>query len=52
MARFDLTDLEWSVIEPVLPTDVRGAHPADVDRAGGKRLQQRAAAGSTTHSMR
>ena len=24
MARFDLTDLEWSVIEPLLPTKVRG----------------------------
>lgn len=22
MARFDLTDTEWAVIEPVLPTDV------------------------------
>ncbi|GJE79113.1 transposase [Methylorubrum thiocyanatum] len=24
MARFDLTDAEWAVIEPLLPTDVRG----------------------------
>jgi transposase len=22
MARFDLTDAEWAVIEPLLPTDV------------------------------
>ena len=25
MARFDLTDFEWSVIKPLLPTKVRGA---------------------------
>ena len=24
MARFDLTDAEWAVIEPLLPIDVRG----------------------------
>ncbi|HKT14427.1 MAG TPA: IS5/IS1182 family transposase, partial [Allosphingosinicella sp.] len=24
MARFDLTDFEWSVIQPLLPTKVRG----------------------------
>ncbi len=24
MARFDPTDFEWSVIEPLLPTKVRG----------------------------
>ncbi|MFJ7660326.1 IS5/IS1182 family transposase, partial [Methylobacterium sp. NPDC097178] len=24
MARFDLTDAEWAVIGPLLPTDVRG----------------------------
>ena len=29
MARFDLTDFEWSVIEPVLPTDVRGVERVD-----------------------
>jgi transposase len=29
MARFDLTDFEWSVIEPLLPTDVRGVERAD-----------------------
>jgi transposase len=32
MARFDLTDFEWSVIEPLLPTKVRGV--ARVDDAG------------------
>ena len=25
MARFDLTDLEWSVIQPLLPNKPRGA---------------------------
>ena len=25
--RYDLTDFEWSVIEPVLPTDRRGPKP-------------------------
>ena len=28
MGRFDLTDFEWSVIEPLLPTDVRGVERA------------------------
>jgi transposase len=31
MARFDLTDFEWSVIQPLLPTKVRGL-PRVVDR--------------------
>lgn len=29
MARFDLTDKEWAVIEPLLPTDVRGVPRVD-----------------------
>ncbi|WP_373635118.1 IS5 family transposase [Yoonia sp. SS1-5] len=29
MARFDLTDFEWSVIEPLLPTKVRGVKRRD-----------------------
>lgn len=29
MARFNLTDFEWSVIEPLLPTDVRGVPRVD-----------------------
>ncbi|QOG05537.1 transposase [Aureimonas sp. OT7] len=29
MARFDLTDFEWSAIEPLLPTKVRGVPRAD-----------------------
>ncbi|WP_373325199.1 IS5 family transposase [Methylorubrum thiocyanatum] len=29
MARFDLTDAEWAVIEPLLPTDVRGKERVD-----------------------
>ena len=29
MARFDLTDFEWSVIQPRLPTDVRGKDRVD-----------------------
>ena len=29
MARFDLTDAEWGVIEPLLPTDVRGNERVD-----------------------
>jgi len=33
MARFDLTDFEWSVIEPILPRDVRG-----VDRVDDRRV--------------
>src|SRR5690606_36923347 len=28
-ARFDLTDFEWSVIQPLLPTKVRGVPRAD-----------------------
>ena len=27
MARYDLTDFEWSVIEPLLPMDRRGPKP-------------------------
>lgn len=33
MARFDLTDLEWSVIESLLPTKVRS-----VKRVGDRRV--------------
>lgn len=33
MARFDLTDFEWSVIQPLLPTKVRG-----VKRVDGRRV--------------
>ncbi len=29
MARFDLTDFEWSVIEPLLPTKVHGKARVD-----------------------
>lgn len=29
MGRFDLTDFEWSVIEPLLPTKVRGVARVD-----------------------
>ncbi len=29
MARFDLTDFEWDVIQPMLPTKVRGVKRAD-----------------------
>ncbi len=29
MARFDLTEFEWSVIHPLLPTKVRGVPRAD-----------------------
>jgi len=29
MARFDLTDFEWSVIRPLLPTEVRGKPRVD-----------------------
>jgi hypothetical protein len=29
MARFDLTDVEWAVIEPVLPTNTRGVERVD-----------------------
>lgn len=32
MARFDLSDFEWSVIEPLLPTKVRGCR---VSMTGG-----------------
>ena len=37
MARFDLTDLEWSVIEPRLPTDVREKEWVDDRRVLNKR---------------
>ncbi len=33
MARFDLTDFEWSVIDPLLPNKVRGVARVD-DRRG------------------
>ncbi len=29
MARFDLTDFEWSAIQPLLPTKVRGVNRQD-----------------------
>ena len=29
MARFDLSDFEWSVFEPLLPTKVRGVPRVD-----------------------
>ena len=29
MGRFDLTDAEWAVIEPLLPADVRGKKRVD-----------------------
>lgn len=29
MARFDLTDFEWSVIQPLLPTKTRGVKRRD-----------------------
>ena len=29
MARFDLTDFEWSVIQPLLPQKSRGVKPVD-----------------------
>ena len=29
MARFDLTDFEWDVIQPLLPTKVRGVKRVD-----------------------
>lgn len=29
MARFDLTDFEWPMIQPLLPTKVRGVPPVD-----------------------
>jgi transposase len=29
MARFDLTDFEWSIIQPLLPTKVRGVKRVD-----------------------
>ncbi len=33
MARFDLTDFEWKVIRPLLPTKVRGVKRVDDRRA-------------------
>ena len=29
MARFDMTDLEWSIIKPLLPTNTRGVARVD-----------------------
>ena len=29
MARFDLTDFEWAVIQPLLPSKVRGVKRVD-----------------------
>lgn len=31
MARFGLANFEWSVIEPLLPTKVRGVHAWMID---------------------
>ncbi|MBB4242025.1 transposase [Rhizobium tropici] len=38
MARFDLTDFEWSVIEPLLPTKVRGKARVDGNRCSAPTL--------------
>ena len=35
MARFDLTDFEWTVIQPLLPTKVRGVKRRDDPLAAG-----------------
>ena len=35
MARFDLTDFEWSVIQPLLPAKVRGKPRVDDPLAAG-----------------
>ena len=45
MARFDLTDFEWSVIEPLLPTKVRGLKRVD-DRRVLKRISWRLRTGA------
>ena len=31
--RYDLTDFEWSVIEPLLPMDRRGPKPKNTDKS-------------------
>lgn len=37
MGRFDLTDFDWSVIEPLLPTTMRGVKRADIPARHGPR---------------
>ncbi len=41
MARFDLTDFEWSVIQPLLPTKVRGGVAARRYTGGRRCLHRR-----------
>jgi transposase len=45
MARFDLTDFEWSVIAPLLPNKVRGVKRVDDRRVlNGMRISRSAMA--------
>ena len=41
MARYDLTDFEWSVIEPLLPQKSRGVPRVDDRRVDDRRVDDR-----------
>jgi len=51
MARFDRTDAEWAVIEPLLPTDARAKARVDDRRVLNGIFRRRVAASPGTTSL-